>query len=164
MTFQMCFVAVDRAIGPMTNMATMGRGSCTAVAFFRRQMATLHVELQQFSLVRGIGAGSRAGEQVWSRVDLLLVSGQPLHCLKLSVITGLTFQPFYAAAVTPDEAVNRGIRRRRVYLLAVLLPIVKYKLGGLEGREVAQITAVWTPVYKNYLPNKQRYKSHNKLG
>jgi hypothetical protein len=108
MTFQMCFVAVDRAVGPMTDMTTVG-GRRTAVAFFRRQMATLHVELQQLSLVRGIGAGARAGEQVWSRVDLTPVSGQPFHCLKLTVITGLTFQPFYTAAV---EALNRGIGRR----------------------------------------------------
>jgi hypothetical protein len=108
MTFQMSFVAVDRAVGPMTDMATVG-GRRTAVSFFRRQMATLHVELQELSLVRGIGAGAWAGEQGWSRVDLLLVSGQPLRCLKLSVITGLTFQPFYAAAV---EALNRGIGRR----------------------------------------------------
>jgi hypothetical protein len=109
MTFQMRFVAVDRAVGPMTDMATMGSGSRATVAFSRRQMATLHMELQKLSLVRGIGAGARAGEQVWSRVDLTLVSGQTLHCLKLSVITGLTFQPFYAAAV---EALNRGIGSR----------------------------------------------------
>ena len=108
MIFQMRFVAVDRAVGPMTDMATVG-GRRTAVSFFRRQMATLHVELQELSLVRGIGAGARAGEQGWSRVDLLLVSGQPLHCLKLTVIAGLTFQPFYAGAV---EALNRGIGRR----------------------------------------------------
>jgi hypothetical protein len=110
MTFQMRFVAVDRAVGPMTDMATVGGSRTgTAVAFFRRQMATLDVELQQFSLVSGIGAGSRAGKQGWSRVDLLLVSGQPLCCLKMSVIAGLTFQPFYAAAV---EALNRGTGRR----------------------------------------------------